>query len=136
MNRSDVMVVVRIRPEMRMAIVGAPAYLEARRIPATPHDLASHTCINLRFQARAGVAVWTSKGMVGPSMSVRLGAINALGLAYLPRDYLQAFIDSGELISVLEDWCPPFAGYHLHYPSRRQHSSAFALIVDALRYRD
>ena len=146
---ADDMVAVRIGPEMRMAIVGAPAYLEARGVPETPHDLASHNCINLRYQARGGVAVWDLekdgrplnvrvKGqlVVNDIKIVRLGAVNGLGLAYLPRDYLQALIDSGELISVLEDWCPPFPGYYLYYPSRRQHSSAFALIVDALRYRD
>lgn len=142
------MVAVRISPDMRMAIVGSHGYFHDHPPPATPHDLANHNCINLRYTATSGWAVWEFE-KAGRSLNVRvegqllvnsnalarLGALECLGLAYLPADYVEPFVASGELVSVLRDWCDPFPGYYLYFPSRRQPSAAFTLVVDALRYR-
>jgi DNA-binding transcriptional LysR family regulator len=142
------MVALRIGPDMRMAVVGSPAYFADHPLPRTPHDLARHVCINLRYTTDGGVAVWefdqagrTLNGRVEGQLIVndialvRLAALNGAGLAYLPLDYLEAFIASGDLVRVLDDWCEPFSGYHLYYPSRRQQSAAFAVIIEALRYQ-
>ena len=142
------MVAVRIGPEMQMAIAASPGYFAGREMPRTPDDLSGHMCINLRHQARGGVSVWdlekdgravnvrvTGQFVVNDIALVRQAAVNGLGLCYLPKDYLQLGLDTGTLVQVLEDWCPPFPGYHLYYPSRRQHWAAFGLVVDALRYR-
>jgi DNA-binding transcriptional LysR family regulator len=142
------MVAVRIGPDMRMAVVGSPAYFAGRSRPKTPHDLAGHNCINLRFPTHGGVAVWEFE-KAGRSVNVRvegqlvandiallrLGAIGGAGIAYLLENYAQLYLDSGELVRVLGDWCAPFPGYHLYYPSRRQQSPALRVIVDALRYQ-
>lgn len=142
------MVAVRIGPDMRMAAVGSPSYFEASKPPRTPHDLAEHNCINLRFPTLGGLYAWEFE-KADRALNVRVegqliandialarrAAIDGLGIAYLPEDYLQADIEDGALVRVLEDWTPPFPGYHLYYPSRRQQSPAFALLVEALRYR-
>ena len=143
------MVAVRIGPDMRMAAVASPGYFEGRKSPRSPHDLAAHNCINLRFPTRGGLYAWEFE-KAGRAINVRVegqlivnevalarqAAIEGSGIAYLPQDYVQAEIDSGLLTRVLDGWSPPFPGYHLYYPSRRQQSAAFALLVDALRYRD
>jgi DNA-binding transcriptional LysR family regulator len=132
-----------------MAVVGAPAYFANREVPLSPHDLAAHNCIGLRFRRDGGTAVWdlenenrTINVRVGGQLVVnnvtllRLGALAGLGLAYVVEDQVRADLDSGELVSVLEDWCPPFPGYHLYYPGRRHQSPALALLVEALRCRN
>lgn len=142
------MVAVRISPDMRMAIVGSPGYVRARGTPTAPHDLADHVCINLRYTAQSGLAIWefeksgrTVNVRVDGQLTVnsnalaRLAALDGAGLAYLPEDYVAPLVASGELVSVLRDWCDPFPGYYLYYPSRRQPSAAFSLVVDALRFR-
>ena len=142
------MVAVRIGPELRMAVVGSPAYFAAKGIPSVPDDLASHDCIGLRFPTHGGVAIWDLENegralnvSIEPRLVVndmrlqRFGALAGGGLAYIMRDYVEADLASGALVEVLKDWCPPFAGYHLYYPSRRQQSPAFRLVVDALRFR-
>ncbi|MCJ2130997.1 LysR family transcriptional regulator [Methylobacterium sp. E-045] len=142
------MVAVRIGPDLRMAAVAAPAYFEGRRKPRTPDDLTGHACINLRLPTRGGLYAWEfEKGsrvlnvrVEGPlvvntgSMALK-AALGGLGLAYLPEDRVRADLDGGRLVQVLSDWCPPFPGYHLYYPSRRQPAPAFALLVEALRHR-
>lgn len=142
------MVAVRIGPDMRMAVVGSPAYFAGRSSPQTPHDLAEHVCIGLRYTAQGGVGIW-DLGKAGRAVNVRvegqlvvnnialarLGALQGIGLAYLPEEYVAPLISTGALVSVLADWCEPFPGYHLYYPSRRQQSAAFALVVEALRCR-
>jgi DNA-binding transcriptional LysR family regulator len=143
------MIAVRIGPDMRMAVVGAPSYFAKRPRPRTPQDLAGHNCINLRLPTLGGLYAWEfEKGkrelkvhvegqLAFNNIGLRLNAALAgLGLAYLPEDQVQKQLAEGRLIRVLEDWCPPFSGYHLYYPSRRQPTPAFALLVDALRYRD
>lgn len=142
------MVAARIGPDTRMAIVGSPGYLQSRKPPVTPHDLAEHNCINLRYTANSGWAVWEFEKagralnvrvegqlLVNSNTLARLGALEGVGLAYLPAEYVEPFVRSGELVGVLRDWCDPFPGYFLYYPSRRQPSAAFSLVLDALRHR-
>lgn len=142
------MIAVRIGPDLRMAIVGAPSYFARRPQPRKPQDLAHHNCINLRLPTYGGLYAWEfEKGkrelkvhvegqLVFNNIALRLNAALAgLGLACLPEDLVQAHLADGRLVRVLADWCPPYSGYHLYYPSRRQPTPAFALLVEALRYR-
>jgi DNA-binding transcriptional LysR family regulator len=142
------MIAVRIGPDMRMAVVGAPSCFETRPRPKKPQDLTAHNCINLRLPTYGGLYVWEfeKRGrelkvrvegqLVFNNLGLRLdAALGGLGLAYLPEDQVQTYLRDGRLIRVLADWCPPFAGYHLYYPSRRQPTPAFTVLVDALRYR-
>jgi DNA-binding transcriptional LysR family regulator len=142
------MIAVRIGPDMRMAVVGAPSYFAKRKRPRTPQELTDHICINLRLPTYGGLLPWEfEKGgrelkvrvegqLVFNNIGLRLNAVLAgFGLAYLPEDQVRAHLTDGRLVRVLGDWCPPFSGYHLYYPSRRQPTPAFALLVDALRYR-
>jgi DNA-binding transcriptional LysR family regulator len=143
------MIAVRIAPDMRMAVVGAPAYFKARPEPKRPQDLIAHNCINLRLPTHGGLYAWEfEKG--GRELKVRVdgqltfnttaqmlsAALSGFGLTYVPEGLVEPHIAKGQLKRVLADWCPPFSGYHLWYPSRRQASAAFSLIVEALRYRD
>jgi DNA-binding transcriptional LysR family regulator len=142
------MIAVRIGPDMRMAVVGAPSYFRKRSAPKKPQELIAHNCIKLRLPTHGGHYAWEfEKG--GRDLRVRVegqltcnttaqmlnAALAGLGLAYVPEGMAQPYIAKGRLKSVLEDWCTPYSGYHLYYPSRRQSSAAFALVVDALRYR-
>jgi DNA-binding transcriptional LysR family regulator len=142
------MIAVRIGPDFRMVVVGAPAYFRKHPQPKKPQDLTAHACINIRLPTRGGIYAWEfekrGRGLrvrvdgqlVFNNIALRMNAVQAgLGLAYLPEDQVKKQIADGRLIRVLADWCPPFSGYHLYYPSRRQHSPAFALLVEALRYR-
>jgi DNA-binding transcriptional LysR family regulator len=141
------MIAVRIGPDERMAVVGAPAYFDRRPIPKRPQDLVAHDCINLRLPTLGGLYAWEfEKGkhelkvrvegqLVLNSSGLMLNAaLDGFGLACVPEDLVRARIAEGKLIRVLADWCPPFPGYHLYYPSRRQPTPAFALVVEALRY--
>jgi len=136
------MIAVRIGPEMRMAVVGAPAYFAARGKPKQPQDLTEHNCINLRLPTYGGIYAWEFEKR-GRAMKVRVdgqlvlntnllrmnAVLAGLGLAYIPEDIVKREIADGRLIRVLADWCAPFAGYHLYYPSRRQPAPAFAVLV-------
>ncbi len=142
------MIAVRIGPDARMAVVGAPSYFKGRAEPKKPQDLIGHNCINLRLPTHGGLYAWEfEKGnrelkvrvegqftfnSTGPMLNA---ALAGLGLAYVPEGLVQPHIAKGRLTRVLADWCPPYPGYHLYYPSRRQPSAAFALVVDTLRYR-
>jgi DNA-binding transcriptional LysR family regulator len=142
------MIAMRIGPDMRMALVGAAAYFAGRPAPLMPQDLTAHSCINLRLPTYGGLYAWEF-AKDGRELKVRVegqlvfntlalrrnAALAGLGLAYMPEDAVSAHLADGRLVRVLEDWCPPFPGYHLYYPSRRQSSAAFAVLVDALRYR-
>src|SRR6266568_400007 len=142
------MIAVRIGPDLRMAVVAAPSYFAERSPPKKPQDLTDHNCINLRLPTHGGLYAWEFErgdrelkvrvdGQLvfnGPTQMLN-AALAGLGLAYVPQDLAQPYLDRGRLARVLEDWCPPYSGYHLYYPSRRQPSPAFALLVDALRYR-
>jgi len=142
------MIAVPISPAMRMAVVGSPAYFSARPVPRKPQDLTAHNCINLRLPTHGGLYAWEfekSKREVRVRVEGQLvlnsatlmlnAALAGLGLLYLPEQQVQPYITDGRLVRVLADWCEPFSGYHLYYPSRRQPTPAFALLVEALRYR-
>jgi DNA-binding transcriptional LysR family regulator len=129
-------------------VVGSPSYFERHARPKKPQDLTAHHCINLRLPTYGGLYPWEFE-KAGRELKVRVegqlvfnnialrlnAALSGLGLAYLPEDQVRSHIEKGRLIRVLTDWCPAFSGYHLYYPSRRQSTPAFALLVDALRYR-
>lgn len=142
------MVAVRIGPELRMAVVGSVGYFAEHPKPKTPQDLADHRCINLRLPTAGGLYAWElEKGsrdlhvrvdgqlVFNNAQMMVIAALDGLGLACVLEDLVAERLASGALVRVLGDWCPFFPGYHLYYPSRRQPSAAFALIVEALRYR-
>jgi len=140
------MIAVPIGPELRMAVVAAPSYFAEQPIPKHPRDLVAHRCIDTRFPTYGGMDAWEFERR-GKTFKVRVegqlvfnttthiadAAVGGMGIAYLPEDEFAPHIDEGRLIRVLEDWCPPFSGFHLYYPSRRQPSPAFSLVVEALR---
>jgi DNA-binding transcriptional LysR family regulator len=142
------MVAVRIGPELKLAVVGAPSYFADRAKPKSPHDLSQHRCVNLRLQTKGGFYIWEFEKN-GREVNVRVdgqlafsdttlilkAAIDGFGLAMVLEDQVLPLIAEGRLVRVLSDWCAPFAGYHLYYPSRRQLPAAFTLLVEALRYR-
>ena len=142
------MIAVRIGPDVRMAVVGSPSYFGNRSAPKRPQELTEHSCINFRQPTAGGLYAWEfEKGsrelkvrvegqlVFNGTTQILEAAIAGLGMAYLPEDLALPHLAGGRLRRVLEDWCPPYARYHLYYPSRRQSSPAFALLVDALRYR-
>ncbi|AOE84776.1 LysR family transcriptional regulator [Pseudomonas sp. TCU-HL1] len=140
------MIAMPISPKLRMAAVASPVYFQNHPVPKLPEDLTKHRCINIRFPTHGGLYVWEFERR-GRQVNVRvdgqvtfntsphivLAALDGLGVAFLPEEEFAPHIEEGNLIRVLEEWCPPFSGYHLYYPSRRQPSPAFALVVDALR---
>jgi len=142
------MIAVRIAPELRMAVVGTPKYLEGKTRPVTPRDLTDHRCINLRLPTYGGLYAWDFE-RDGQSTSVRVAgqtvfnntflmlqaALDDLGLAYLPLDLVEAHIEDGRLLPVLKEWWPRFPGYHLFYANRRQISPALSLVIEALRHQ-
>lgn len=143
------MIAVRVSPDLRMAVVGSPSYFAERKRPKTPQELTSHNCLNLRLPTHGGSFYAWEFEKDGREVNVRVegqlvfnsagllleGALRGLGLACLTESHVQRLVSKGRLVRVLSDWCPPFSGYHLYYPSRRQHSPAFSLVVEALRYR-
>ncbi|HEY1941286.1 MAG TPA: LysR family transcriptional regulator [Roseiarcus sp.] len=142
------MIAAPIGPAMRMAVVAAPQYFADRPKPLAPPDLTEHLCINLRLPTYGGLYAWEFE-KDGHALKVRVegrlvfntgalrldAALAGLGLAYMPEDVAQPHLTQGRLVRVLADWCPPFPGYHLYYPSRRRSSAAFGVIIEALRYR-
>jgi DNA-binding transcriptional LysR family regulator len=142
------MIAVRIGPDLRMAVVGSPAYFKTHQRPRTPQDLAEHQCINLRMLSAGSLYAWELQ-KAGREVRVRVegqlafnnvgmivrAAVAGFGLGFVMEDRVTAHLVEGRLVRVLEDWCPPFSGHHLYYPSRRQPSAAFVLLVEALRYR-
>lgn len=140
------MIAMRISPDLRMVVVGSPAYLKRHAPPKTPRDLVQHRCINLRLPTHGGLLTWNfRKGRRELNVKVDAAlifntlapmiqaALDGFGLLYTVSDTVQAHIASGRLVPVLEDWSATVQGYHLYYPSRRHHSPAFALLLDALR---
>lgn len=140
------MIALPIGPPLRMAVAASPAYFVARPVPRTPRDLVNHSCINQRMQTAGGLYVWDFERR-GKKQNVRVNgqlvfntspgmvdaALAGLGVAFLPEEEFAPHIEEGRLVRVLNDWCAPFPGYYLYYPSRRQPSPAFALVVEALR---
>lgn len=142
------MVAVRIGPDLKIAVVGSPAYFATRTQPKTPQELDRHNCINLRLPTHDSLLTWEfeqnghvlkvhgqGQWVFNTGSAILRAALAGFGLAYLPADMVAQHVAEGRLVSVLQDWCPAFPGYHLYYPSRRQSSPAFQLVVDALRYR-
>lgn len=141
------MVALRIAADLRMLVVGAPAYFFRHAKPETPQDLTAHNCINLRLPTRGGLYAWEFEKdgqqwqvqvpgqLIFNTTPQKLTAVlEGYGLAYLPQDLVARHIDDGSLVPVLQDYSPVFPGYHLYYPSRRQMLPAFTLVLDALRY--
>ena len=142
------MIAVRIGPDLRIAVVGSPAYFAQRPPPETPKDLTAHNCINLRLPTHGQLLLWDFEKS-GQALNVRpegqlvfnsssailRAALEGFGLAFVPEDMAEPHLGKRRLMRVLEDWCQPYPGYHLYYPSRRQNSPAFRLVVEALRYR-
>jgi DNA-binding transcriptional LysR family regulator len=142
------MIAVRIGPDLRMAVVGAPAYFANRPRPKVPPDLTAHACINLRLPTYDNVYAWEFEKngrevnvhvegqLTFNNLALRIeAALAGCGLAYLPEDQVRAHVAQGRLVRVLADWCQPYPGYHLYYPSRKHPSAAFAAVVDVLRHR-
>ena len=141
------MIAVPIGPMLRMAVVASPDYFARHPVPRSPNDLTAHACINQRMPTSGGLYVWDFERR-GRKVNVRVdgplifntappqvdAALAGLGIALLPEDELMAHLDAGRLVRVMQDWCPKFAGYHLYYPSKRQPSPAFSLVVKALRF--
>jgi DNA-binding transcriptional LysR family regulator len=142
------MIAVPIGPPIRMAVVAAPAYLARNPAPQTPQDLTTHTCINLRLPTYGGLYAWEFE-RPGKAIQVRVqgqltfnsigpmleAALDGFGIAYLTQSQVQPHLDSGRLVRLLDEWCPPTPGFHIYYPSRRQPTAAFTLLIDALRHR-
>lgn len=142
------MIAIRISPDVRMVIVGSPAYFAKRPPPRSPQDLTDHNCINLRLPTLGGLYVWELKKgkrelnvrvdgqmIVNGAPQILSATLAGLGLGFVLEDVVQEHIAKGRLLPVLEDWSPVFSGYHLYYPSRRQASPAFTLLVEALRHK-
>lgn len=143
------MIAVRVSADVRMMIVGAPAYFEHRPRPASLQDLMKHNCINLRLASSGGLYAWELRHQ-GQDLEARVrgqavftniyhildAALAACGIAFLPESMVGAHVQAGRLVSVMEDWCPHFPGLHAYYPSRRHASRALALVIDAIRHRD
>jgi DNA-binding transcriptional LysR family regulator len=143
------MIAVKIGPDLRLAVVGSPTYFAEHGTPASPNDLTHHRCINIRQSTKGGLYAWEFE-KAGREVNVRVdgplivndssiiykAAQEGLGLACVLEDIVADQITSGQLVRVLEDWCPPFAGYHLYFPDRRPTTPALQLLIDALRYND
>ncbi len=140
------MIALSIGPQLRMAAAASPAYFAVHPKPKTPRDLVHHNCINMRMQTAGGLYVWDFEHG-GQPLNVRVdgqlifntspstvdAAVAGLGIAFLPEEEFAPHLEEGRLVRVLDDWCPPFPGYYLYYPSRRQPAPAFSLVVNALR---
>jgi DNA-binding transcriptional LysR family regulator len=142
------MIAVRIGPDLRMAVVGTTSYFRTRPEPNKPQELVGHNCINLRLPSHGGLYAWEFEkgsrelkvrvdGQMTCNGAIQMlnAALAGLGLAYIPEEMAEPHLTKGRLKRVLKDWCQPYSGYHLFYPSRRQSSAAFSLVVDALRHR-
>lgn len=142
------MVAVRIGPDWRMSVVASPTYFAQFGKPETPYELQNHNCINMRLPTRGGIYSWefNKQGkeirvkvegqLIFNNLTSRIdAALSGVGVAYVPEDSITHLVDRGELVRVLDDWCDPFTGYYLYYPSRKQHTAAFAKLIEAVRYQ-
>lgn len=142
------MIAMRIGPDIRFAIVAAPGYLDAHSPIGTPQDLTRHRCVMTRMPTRGDMLVWElARGgeearvriegpLVVSTLTLRINAaLDGIGLVFAPLDQVAGHLDTGRLRPVLRDWWPAYDGYHLYYPSRRQPTPAFRLLLDALRWR-
>lgn len=142
------MIAVRIGPDWNMCVVASPDYFEQYGVPATPYDLQKNNCINLRLPTRGGLYNWefmrdkkeirvrVEGQLILNTLAARIdAALCGMGICYVPQDSVAEHIATGRLVQVLADWCEPFPGYYLYYPSRKQHTRAFAHLIEAVRYR-
>jgi DNA-binding transcriptional LysR family regulator len=143
------MIATRIGPDWRFCVVGSPAYFERRSPPESPHELSNHNCINMRMSTSGGYLRWEFRSPEGRNLNIRVqgqaaftntlsvlnGALDDLGLGFVPHELAQPYLADGRLVEVLADWCPFYEGFHLYYPSRKQNSPAFSAFVDHMRYR-
>lgn len=142
------MVAVRIGPDWSMATVASPDYFAQHGIPATPYELQHHNCINMRLPTLGGIYNWEFRDgdreikvkvegqLIFNNLSSRIdAAVSGMGIAYVPEDSVKSLIAEGKLQRILQAWCTPFSGYYLYYPSRKQHTAAFAKLIDAVKYR-
>src|SRR5580698_573047 len=140
------MIAMPIGPDLRMVAVAAPSYLAGRALPRKPQDLTEHVCVNLRLSTRGGIYAWEfekrgrefrvrvdGQFMVNGIAPMLVATLDGCGVGYLPLDLVQPYLDKGKLVQLLSDWTPPFAGYHLYYPSRRQPTAAFTVLLETLR---
>ncbi|EKT4482695.1 LysR family transcriptional regulator [Pseudomonas putida] len=143
------MIAVPIGPRLRMAVIASPEYFQKRPPPHTPGDLAAHNCINLRLPTHGSLLQWDfekdghelkarvdGQWTFNSSVPILRAAVAGCGLAFLPEDMVARELCEGRLVRVMLDWCQPFAGYHIYFPNRREHSSAFRVVIDALRHSD
>jgi DNA-binding transcriptional LysR family regulator len=141
------MIAMPIGPELRMVAVAAPSYLAGKALPRKPQDLTEHRCVNLRLSARSGIYAWEfekrghefrvrvdGQFIVNGIAPMLVATLDGCGVGYLPLDLVQPYMDQGKLVQLLSDWTPPCAGYHLYYPSRRQPTAAFTVLLETLRY--
>ena len=140
------MIAIPIGAEQRMAAVASPDYIHQYSVPVTPRDLIHHNCINIRMPTYERLYAWEFE-KEGKKLNIHVegqlifntsphiveAALNGLGIAFLPEEEFAPYIEQGKLVKMLEDWCPPFPSYHLYYPSRRQPSAAFSLVINALK---
>jgi DNA-binding transcriptional LysR family regulator len=142
------MVAVRIGPDWRMVVVASPEYFAQKGMPETPYELQNHNCINMRLPTLGGIYNWefnkdgkeirvkVEGQLIFNNLASRVdAALTGMGVAYVPEDCVRQYIDEGRLQVALDDWCAPFAGYYLYYPSRKQHTAAFSKLIDAVRYK-
>lgn len=146
---SDGMITMRIGPDERMICVAAPEYLETAGVPETPQDLGDHRCVNLRLSTHGALYAWEFEDMDGNEINVKVqgqtcfntinpvmrAAVDGHGLALVPERLAARYLASGALKTCLDDYCKPFPGFHLYYPSRQRPSNAFDLVLEALRER-
>lgn len=142
------MVAVRIGPDWRMVVVAAPEYFVQHGMPETPYELQNHNCINMRLPTLGGIYSWEFQKdgkeirvkvegqLIYNNLASRVdAALTGMGVAYVPEDCVRKYVDEGKLQIALDDWCAPFAGYYLYYPSRKQHTAAFSKLIEAVRYQ-
>jgi DNA-binding transcriptional LysR family regulator len=140
------MIAVPVGPDLQMVAVAAPSYLTGKALPRKPQDLTEHACVNLRLSTRGGIYAWEfekrgrefrvrvdGQFIVNGIAPMLVATLDGCGIGYLPLDLVQPHLDKGKLIQLLSDWTPPFAGYHLYYPSRRQPTAAFTVLLETLR---
>jgi DNA-binding transcriptional LysR family regulator len=140
------MIAMPIGSDLRMVAVAAPSYLVGRTLPRRPQDLTEYACVNLRLSRRGGIYAWEfekrgrefrvrvdGQFVVNGIAPMLVATLDGCGVGYLPLDLVQPYLDKGKLVQLLSDWTPPFAGYHLYYPSRRQPTAAFTVLLETLR---
>ncbi|NIG16173.1 LysR family transcriptional regulator [Pantoea sp. Cy-640] len=140
------MVAVRIGPDWKMVVVASPDFFETNGTPKTPYELQNFNCINMRLPTLGGLYSWeftkddkdirvkVEGQLIFNNLKSRIeAALSGMGIAYVPEDSVKEYIDNGSLVSILTDWCEPFSGYYLYYPSRKQHTAAFSKLLEAVR---